>query len=91
MHEAMQAGLPVIATDVGQIPYTVEAGRSGWLVPACDVVALADALADALSTPEKLAKMGQAAKTRVYPRYSEQVFCQAGESILNRLSAVGIK
>ena len=91
VHEAMQAGLPVIATDVGQIPYTVEAGRSGWLVPACDVVALADALADALSHPEKLATMGQAAKTRVYPRYSEQVFCQAGESILNRLSAVGIK
>ena len=91
VHEAMQAGLPIIATSVGQIPYTVEAGRSGWLVPPCDVSALADALADALSHPEKLAAMGQTAKTRVFPRYSADAFRQAGESILARLDARGIK
>lgn len=91
LHEAMQAGLPVIASTVGQIPYTVEAGHSGWLVPPCDVEALANALAEALGQPEKLATMGQAAKTRVYPRYSAEAFRQAGESILNRLSAIGIK
>ncbi|CAN4275522.1 RfaG Glycosyltransferase [Methylophilaceae bacterium] len=91
VHEAMQAGLPVIATSVGQIPYTVEAGLSGWLVPPCDVTALADALADALSHPEKLAAMGGAAKTSVYPRYSADAFRQAGEGILNRLGAMGIK
>ena len=91
VHEAMQAGLPVIATSVGQIPFTVETGRSGWLVPPLDVTALADALADALSHPEKLAAMGQAAKARVYPRYSAETFRHAGESILNRLSAMGIK
>ncbi len=91
VHEAMQVGLPVIATSVGQISYTVEAGLSGWLVPPCDIAALADALADAISHPEKLAEMGQAAKTRVYPRYSAESFRQAGESILNRLGAMGIK
>ena len=91
VHEAMQAGLPVISTNVGQIPYTVEAGRSGWLVPPSDAEALADALADAISYPEKLAAMGQAAKARVYPRYSSEAFVQAGESILKRLNARGIK
>lgn len=91
VHEAMQAGLPVIATAVGQIPYTVEAGRSGWLVPPCDVTALADALADALKHPDQLADMGQAAKARVFPRYSAEAFRHAGESILERLSALGIK
>ncbi len=91
VHEAMQAGLPVIATSVGQISYTVEDGLSGWLVPPCDVSALADALANALSRPEKLAAMGGAAKTRVYPRYSADAFRQAGEGILNRLGAMGIK
>jgi glycosyltransferase involved in cell wall biosynthesis len=90
LHEAMQAGLPVIATSVGQIPYSVEAGRSGWLLPPCDVTALADALADALSHPEKLAKMGHAAKERVYPCYSAEAFKQAGESILNRLTERGV-
>ena len=91
VHEAMQAGLPVIATAVGQIPYTVEAGCSGWLVPPSNIAALADALADALSHPEKLAAMGQAAKARVYPRFSSEAFGQAGENILKRLNARGIK
>ena len=90
LHEAMQAGLPVIATSVGQIPYTVEAGCSGWLVPPCDVTALADALAEALSHPEKLAEMGQAAKARVYPRYSEDAFRNDGERILERLRKRGL-
>jgi glycosyltransferase involved in cell wall biosynthesis len=89
MHEAMQAGLPVIASTVGQMPYTVEA-ESGWLVAPGDVSALADALADALSHPEKLAAMGQAAKARVYPRYSAEAFKDAGEGILQRLSERGI-
>jgi glycosyltransferase involved in cell wall biosynthesis len=87
----MQAGLPVIATSVGQIQYTVEAGRSGWLLPPCDVTALADALADALTNPEKLAEMGQSAKARIYPRYSAEAFKNAGESILKRLNAIGFK
>ncbi len=90
VHEAMQAGLPIIATTVGQIPYTVEAGESGWLVPPLDVSALADALADALSHPERLADMGQAARARVSPRYSAEAFRQAGESILNRLHSNGV-
>ena len=91
VHEAMQASLPIIATTVGQIPHTVEAGKSGWLVTPLDVSALADALADALSHPERLAVMGQAARTRVFPRYSAEAFRQAGESILERLKARGIK
>jgi glycosyltransferase involved in cell wall biosynthesis len=90
MHEAMQAGLPVIASTVGQMPYTLEAGRSGWLVPPGDASALADALADALSHPERLATMGQAARARVLPLYSAEAFRQAGESILARLRERGV-
>lgn len=90
MHEAMQASLPVIATTVGQMPHTLEAGRSGWLVPPGDVNALADALADALSHPERLAAMGQAARARVLPLYSAEAFRKAGESILERLRARGV-
>ncbi len=90
MHEAMQAGLPVIASTVGQMPYTLEAGRSGWLVPPGDASALADALADALSHPERLAAMGQAARGRVLPLYSAAAFRNAGESILERLQERGI-
>ena len=90
MHEAMQASLPVIASTVGQMPYTVEVS-SGWLVPPGDVSALADGLAEMLTHPERLAAMGQAARARVFPRYSAEAFRQAGESILERLKARGIK
>ena len=91
VHEAMQASLPVIASTVGQIPYTVEAGKSGWLVAPGDVGALADALAEVLTHPERLAAMGQAAYARVFPRYSAEAFRHAGENILARLNASGIK
>ena len=89
VHEAMQASLPVIASAVGQIPYTLEHGRSGWLLPPGDVNALADALAEALGHPERLAAMGQAARERVMPLYSAEAFRKAGESILQRLRAGG--
>lgn len=87
VHEAMQASLPVIASAVGQIPYTLEAGRSGWLVPPADANALADALADALGDPGRLATMGQAARARVLPLFSADAFRKAGEAVLARLQA----
>jgi len=90
VHEAMQAGLPVIASAVGQIPYTLEAGRSGWLVPPGDANALADALAAALANPGRLAAMGQAARARVLPLFSGAAFRQAGERVLERLRARGV-
>ena len=42
--EAMAAGLPVVATDVGGISEAVVHGETGLLVPASDPVALAGAL-----------------------------------------------
>ncbi len=86
LHEAMQAGLPVIASSVGQMPYTVEQGKSGWLVPPNDVEALANALTDALLSPEQLATMGKAARKRVLSRYSKDAFRNAGESVLERVT-----
>lgn len=90
MHEAMQAGLPVIASKVGQMHHTLEAGSSGWLVPPGDVNALADALADALGHPAQLAVMGQAARRRVLSRFSTTAFSEAGEAILERLHVQGV-
>lgn len=89
MHEAMQAGLPAIASAVGQMPYSLEHARSGWLVAPGNPMALADALAAALSDPARLAAMGQAARTRVLTRFSTDAFRQAGEAILTRLRKAG--
>lgn len=42
--EAMACGLPVVATRVGGMKFTVEEGRSGLLVPRQDYVAMSEAL-----------------------------------------------
>ncbi len=52
--EAMSAALPVVASAVEGTEDLVETGRTGWLVPPGDRAALASALIDAASDPERL-------------------------------------
>ncbi len=40
--EAMAAGVPLIAANVGGVPEIVEDGRTGWLFPAGDAASLSD-------------------------------------------------
>ena len=64
--EAMACGLAVIANAAGALPEVVGSdGRAGRLVPQRNARALADAMADVLSDPEKTVRMGQAARARV--------------------------
>jgi glycosyltransferase involved in cell wall biosynthesis len=46
IHEALAAGCPVIAPDIGGIPELVKEDVNGWLFPAGDVEALARRLLD---------------------------------------------
>ncbi|MBO6091033.1 MAG: glycosyltransferase, partial [Acetobacter sp.] len=47
-HEAMQVGLPVIASNVGELKYSVQNDQTGWSIPPDDPIALRDALKFAL-------------------------------------------
>jgi glycosyltransferase involved in cell wall biosynthesis len=68
--EAMALQRPVISTYVAGIPELVVPGITGWLVPAGDEAALAEALRDALqSPPERLAALGRAARELVLTRH----------------------
>lgn len=68
--EAMAAARPVIATWVAGVPELVQDGRTGWLVPAGDVPALAGAMVRLAETPnETLAAMGHAGRDRVLARH----------------------
>ena len=57
--EAMAAGLPVVATDVGGVPEMVERGASALLVPPHRPDLLAEALIRILSSPLQAAAMGK--------------------------------
>ncbi len=64
--EAMACGLAVIANAAGALPEVVGTdGHAGRLVPQRDARAMADAMADVLSDPERTARMGRAARERV--------------------------
>ena len=44
------------------LPEYVVEGETGWVVPPGDAAALADALAEALGDPTRLARMGEAGR-----------------------------
>ena len=68
--EAMALKRPVISTYVAGIPELVEQGKSGWLVPAGDEAALADAMRAALAAPaETLNAMGAAGRAHVLEQH----------------------
>ena len=57
--EAMALGRPVISTYIAGIPELVQPEKTGWLVPASDEVALAEAMSEVLTAPvEQIAAMG---------------------------------
>src|ERR1041385_1696821 len=59
MLEAMASGLPVFATEHGGIPEAIENGRSGILVSERDDEALARALLERTTNPERLAAIAR--------------------------------
>jgi glycosyltransferase involved in cell wall biosynthesis len=63
--EAMAAGLPVVATDVGGTPEVLTGDAGGVLVPSRDPGRLASALIDLLADPDRRATMAAAARRRL--------------------------
>ena len=62
--EAMAAGLPVVATEVGGLAEIVLPDRTGLLVPPNDAEALGNALCTILANPDRARAMGQAGRAR---------------------------
>jgi glycosyltransferase involved in cell wall biosynthesis len=68
--EAMALRRPVLTTYVAGIPELVEDGRTGWLVPAGSLEALADSMMKCLvMDADQLQVMGDAARERVMQRH----------------------
>lgn len=84
-HEAMTAGLPVIASAVGELAYSIEDGVTGLVVSPGEAVSLADALRTLLSCPARLHDMGQAARRTMFDRYSQARFAATGAAILQHI------
>jgi glycosyltransferase involved in cell wall biosynthesis len=84
--EAMALGRPVISTYVAGIPELVLPGENGWLAPAGDAAALADAMTAALEAPAgRLAEMGAAARARALARHDVDAVAQRLAALFSRV------
>jgi glycosyltransferase involved in cell wall biosynthesis len=57
--EAMASGLPVVATDIVEIPEQIEHEENGFLIPTGDAEALADRLNQLLADSQLREQMGE--------------------------------
>jgi len=67
--EAMACGRPVVATDVGDIPWLIDDGKNGFVVPRGDEAAFAERVVRLLCDEDLCHRMGLAAR-----RKAEQEF-----------------
>lgn len=79
--EALAAGVPVLASDSGELPELVAATGGGWTFPEGDAAALAALVAELLDAPVSLVERGRRGRAAVEERF-------AMETVAARFAAV---
>ena len=79
--EYMEAGLPVVASDVGGLPELVADRESGILVPVRDPAALAAALGELISDPAERRRMGERGQRLRRERWSLEAWAGRIEAL----------
>jgi glycosyltransferase involved in cell wall biosynthesis len=85
--EAMAAGKPVVATDVGDNRHVIVDGVTGFVVPAHDVDSMADRLADLVESPALRQRFGAEGRCRHEARYTAAVMTRSYEDLYTSLAA----
>jgi len=83
--EAMALGVPAVVTRCGGLPYVVEDGRTGVVVPVGDAGAIAAALLRLVRDPAGRAAMGAAARKLAESRYNLDAVTTLLEDLLQSL------
>ena len=86
--EAMAAGLPVVAPDVGGLAELVVEGETGLLVAPGDPGALASAIAQLVRDPALRERFGAAGRERVETRFTFESFRDAHLDLYRRQLAL---
>lgn len=84
--EAMAAGLPAVATDVGDIKSIVSAPNRPFVVNAADPAALTGALRALLADPVLRGRLGEANRTRVRNEFSIDMMVAAYDRLFGQAS-----
>ena len=83
--EAMRAGKPVVATDVGGVTELVAHGVNGLIVPRADTAAMANAILALLEDPERAREMGAAGHQIAAQRFDVRASMRSLESLYARV------
>ena len=83
--EAMHAGLPVIASDVGSVVEAVSEGESGFVVTPEDVAALQARLAELLADPQLRRRMGERGRSLAAECFTDAVMARRYEAIYRKM------
>jgi glycosyltransferase involved in cell wall biosynthesis len=71
--EALSTGLPVVTTNVGGIPETIESGKNGFLVEPFNPAQLADKILYLLEHPAEASEMGMLARKAILERFDWRI------------------
>ncbi len=84
--QGLGCGLPTIATRVGGVPELIEDGKTGILVEAGDVAAIAEALAKFVGDPDFARQLGNAGRAHVFKHFSREAMLDATEQLYRELN-----
>ena len=79
--EAMHAGLPVLAVDVGSVADAVSDGDTGYLVPRDDLAAIQDRLGRLVADPALRLRMGARGRVAAREQFTDDIMARRYESI----------
>lgn len=79
--EAMAAERPVVATAAGGVLDIVEHSVNGWLIPAKDAPAMAQAIVKLLNEPPLARRLGQTARQTVEDRFTLAVHVERVQTV----------
>ena len=85
--EAMLAGLPVVATDVGSVSEAVVAGETGLLVAPEDAAALAEAIRTLRDDPDARRRLGERGRELAGERFTPEAMAHAFEALYREIRA----
>jgi glycosyltransferase involved in cell wall biosynthesis len=85
--EAIMAGVPAVATDVGGNPALLLNGDGGWLCPPRDPVALADAIAAALADSDARTTKASLARREAVKKHDPEALIDGHMALYERVFA----
>lgn len=86
--EAMRAGLPVVASDVGGVNEAVIDQKTGYLIPRGDASVLADRLRLLINNADLRQEMGRAGRQLFLDKFTKQVMLEKTQAVYEKALAL---